>query len=105
MASLAARWRHSNLLILVTLRKGNHPGQAYVRRDLESRSYMFKRRGAKIDVCGTPFLSRRSLLGLLSPMVRIEFLFRTSSMIIRTMCLSGRSLSSLQVRPRCHTVS
>ena len=32
MVRLAARWRRSNLVILVTLRKGNHPGEAYVRR-------------------------------------------------------------------------
>ena len=32
MARLAARWRHSNLVTLVTLKKGNHPGEAYVRR-------------------------------------------------------------------------
>ena len=28
MARLAARWRRSNLVILVTLKKGNHPGEA-----------------------------------------------------------------------------
>ena len=28
MARLAARWERSNLVILVTLRKGNHPGEA-----------------------------------------------------------------------------
>ena len=28
MAGLAARWRRSNLVKLVMLRKGNHPGQA-----------------------------------------------------------------------------
>ena len=28
MARLAARWRRSNLVILVALRKGNHPGEA-----------------------------------------------------------------------------
>ena len=28
MARLAAWWRRSNLVILVTLRKGNHPGEA-----------------------------------------------------------------------------
>ena len=31
MARLAARWRRSNLVKLVTLKKGNHPGEAYVR--------------------------------------------------------------------------
>ena len=28
MARLAARWRRSNLMKLVALRKGNHPGEA-----------------------------------------------------------------------------
>ena len=28
MARLAAPWRHSNLVKMVTLRKGNHPGEA-----------------------------------------------------------------------------
>ena len=28
MARLAARWKRSNLVILVALRKGNHPGEA-----------------------------------------------------------------------------
>ena len=28
MARLAARWKRSNLVVLVTLRKGNHPGEA-----------------------------------------------------------------------------
>ena len=28
MARLAARWRHSDLVRLVALRKGNHPGEA-----------------------------------------------------------------------------
>ena len=32
MVQLAAWWRCSNLVILVTLKKGNHPGEAYVRR-------------------------------------------------------------------------
>ena len=51
------------------------------------------------------FFRRRNLLRLLSPVVRVKLLFRTSSMITRTMCLSGRNLSSLQVRPQCQTVS
>ena len=28
MARIAARWRRSNLVILITLKKGNHPGEA-----------------------------------------------------------------------------
>ena len=39
MAQLAARWRRSNLVILVTLRKGNHPGEAYVRRSRRKDLY------------------------------------------------------------------
>ena len=35
MARLVTRWRRSNLVILVTLKKGNHPGEAYVRRGRE----------------------------------------------------------------------
>ena len=61
--------------------------------------YTLKRRGGNTNPCGTPFFRRRSLLGLLSLMVRVKLLFRTSSMIIRTMCLSGTSLSSFQARP------
>ena len=30
MARLAARWMRSNLVILVTLRKGNHPGEKHM---------------------------------------------------------------------------
>ena len=33
VARLAARWRRSNLVVLVTLKKGNHPSETYVRRD------------------------------------------------------------------------
>ena len=32
MVRLAVRWTRSNLVISVTLRKGYHPGEAYVRR-------------------------------------------------------------------------
>ena len=45
VARLAARWRRSNLVILVTLRKGNHLGEAYVisnqRKDLYRRERDF----------------------------------------------------------------
>ena len=43
MARLAARWRRSNLVILVALRKGNHPGEAYVRRDRGKDLYRIER--------------------------------------------------------------
>ena len=32
MARLAVRWTRSNLVMSVTLRKGYHPSEAYVRR-------------------------------------------------------------------------
>ena len=37
MAPLAARWSRSNLVILVALRKGNHPGETYVRKGPKKR--------------------------------------------------------------------
>ena len=43
MARLAAQWRRSNLVILVTLKKGNHPGEAYVRRSRRKDSYRTER--------------------------------------------------------------
>ena len=43
MARLAARWRRSNLVILVTLKKGNHPGEAYVRRGRRKDLYRRER--------------------------------------------------------------
>ena len=39
MARLAARWRRSNLVKLVVLRKRNHPGEAKVRRDRRKDLY------------------------------------------------------------------
>ena len=39
MAQLGAWWRHSNLVKLVTLRKGNHPGEALVRRGRRQAFY------------------------------------------------------------------
>ena len=43
MARVAARWRRSNLVKLVALRKGNHPGEAYVRRDRRKDLYRRER--------------------------------------------------------------
>ena len=43
MARLAARWRRSNLVILVTLKKGNHPGEAYVRKGRRKTLYRRER--------------------------------------------------------------
>ena len=43
MARLAARWKHSNLVILVALRKGNHLGEAYVRRGRRKDLYRTER--------------------------------------------------------------
>ena len=43
MARLAARWRRSNLVKLVALRKGKHLGEAYVRRDRKKDLYRRER--------------------------------------------------------------
>ena len=43
MARLAARWRRSNLVILITLKKGNHSGKAYVRRGRRKALYRRER--------------------------------------------------------------
>ena len=43
MARLHARRRRSNLVILVTLRKGNHPGEAYVRMGRRKALYRKER--------------------------------------------------------------
>ena len=47
MARLSARWRRSNLVILVTLRKGNHPGEAYVRSG--RRKTLYKRERGSLE--------------------------------------------------------
>ena len=39
----AAWWRCSNSVILVTLKKRNHPGEAYVRRDRQKDLYRRER--------------------------------------------------------------
>ena len=41
MVRVAARWGRTNLVKLVTLKKGNHPGEAYVRRG--RRKALYKR--------------------------------------------------------------
>ena len=43
MARLCARWRRSNLVIVVTLKKGNHRGEAYVRRGRRKALYRRER--------------------------------------------------------------
>ena len=43
MVQLATRWRRSNLVKLVALRRGNHPGEAYVRRDQRKDLYRRER--------------------------------------------------------------
>ena len=65
---------------------------------------MLTRRGARTDPCGTLFLRRRNLL-LSFLVVKVKLRLPTISMIMRTMCLSGSNCSSLQVKPRSHTVS
>ena len=48
MARLAARWRRSNLVILVALKKGNHPSETYVRR--ERRKTLYRRETDSLKV-------------------------------------------------------
>ena len=43
MARLAARWRRSNLMELVALKKGNHPDEAQVRRGRRKDLYRTER--------------------------------------------------------------
>ena len=43
MVQLAARWRRSNLVKLVALRKGNHQGEVYVRRGQRKDLYRRER--------------------------------------------------------------
>ena len=43
MARLAARWRRSNLVKLVTLKKGNHPGESLVKRGTKRALYRRER--------------------------------------------------------------
>ena len=61
---------------------------------------MLKRRGARTDPCGMPFL-RHCNLFLLLFLVNLQLL----SMIMWTMCLSGSNCSSFEMRPWCHTLS
>jgi len=65
---------------------------------------MLKRRGARTDPCEKPLVRRRNLLLLLFPLERVKLRLLTISTIMWTMCLSRSNCSSLQVRPRCHTV-
>ena len=43
MTQLNARWRRSNLVILVTLKKENHPGEAHVKTSRRKALYRTKR--------------------------------------------------------------
>ena len=43
MVRLATRWRRSNLVILLALRKGNHPSETYVRRGRRKDLYRRER--------------------------------------------------------------
>ena len=43
IARLATRWGRSNSVILVTLKKGNHPGEAYVKSGQKKALYRRER--------------------------------------------------------------
>ena len=73
--------------------------------DRQDMSVDVKKEGARTDPCGTPFFRRRNLLCAPLPVVRVKLRLRTSSIIKERICLSGSVRKSLQVRPRCHTVS
>ena len=47
MARLAARWRRSNLVILITIKKGNHLGEAYVRK--RQRKALYRRESDSLE--------------------------------------------------------
>ena len=49
MARLAAWWRRFNLVMLVTLKNGNHPGEAYVRRGRRKALYRTENEEAEIQ--------------------------------------------------------
>jgi len=72
---------------------------------LQVRDVDVEEKGRQDRSRGTPFLRYRNLFLLLFPVVRVKLRLPTISMIMRTMRLSGRNRSSLQVRPWCHTVS
>jgi len=63
-----------------------------------SEIYMLNSRGARTDLCGTPFLRRRNLLLWPFPVARVKLRLPTISMIMWTMCLIGSNCISLQVR-------
>jgi len=70
----------------------------------EDRSEMLilKKRGARTDPCGTPFLRRRNLLRLPFPVVSVKLQLLTISMIMQIMRPSGSNHSGLQVRLQYH---
>ena len=70
-----------------------------------SEMWMLNSRGARTYPRGTPFLRRRDLLLWPFLVVSVKLRLPTISMIMWTMCLSGKNHSSLQLRWRCHTVS
>jgi len=60
---------------------------------------MLNRRGSRNDACGTPFLRHRNLLRLPLPVAKGGgVIANTSTMINRTMRLSGINRSNVQVK-------
>jgi len=66
---------------------------------------MLNKRGTRPDLCGIPLLSRFNLLRGPLPAMRMKLRLPSSFMMKDNMCLSGRWRRSLQLRPRCQTVS
>ena len=67
--------------------------------------YIINKRGTRTNPCDRPFSRRRKLLWLSQPVVGVKLRLQTSFMIIEILRLSGRRCITMQVRPRCHTVS
>jgi len=65
----------------------------------------FNSNGSRTDPCGTSFLRRPNVFLWPFPVVRVKLRLPAISMIMWTMCQSVSNRSSLQVRPRSHTVS
>jgi len=59
---------------------------------------MLKRKSARTNPCGTPFLRSGNLLRLPLAVARVKLRLPTSSMTKRTMSLSGSNRSNLQVK-------
>jgi len=90
--------------LVVKVEDGRHHFcSAELRWQVIEYMWMLKRKGARTDPYGTPFLKHRNLHRLPLPLVRVKLRLPYMSMIMWTMCLSGSNRSCFQARPRCHS--